>query len=64
MCAQRGSPIAADDAGGAPLRYERVGAAAVIAIRRPERRNAIDGPRQWCRLSARSTTTRTRGCWC
>jgi Enoyl-CoA hydratase/isomerase len=53
MCAQRGSPIAADDTGGAPLsspagpgaaRYERVGAAAVIAIRRPQRRNAIDGP--------------------
>lgn len=44
MCAQRGNPIAADDTGGAPLRYERVGAAAVIAIRRPQRRNAIDGP--------------------
>jgi enoyl-CoA hydratase len=44
MCAQRGSPIAADDTGGAPLRYERIGAAAVIAIRRPQRRNAIDGP--------------------
>ena len=44
MCAQRESPIAADDSGGAPLRYERVGAAAVIAIRRPQRRNAIDGP--------------------
>ena len=44
MCAQRGNPIAADDTGGAPLRYERVGPAAVIAIRRPQRRNAIDGP--------------------
>jgi enoyl-CoA hydratase len=44
MCAQRESPIAADDTGGAPLSYERVGAAAVIAIRRPQRRNAIDGP--------------------
>jgi enoyl-CoA hydratase len=53
MCAQRGSPIAAGDTGGAPLsspagpgavRYERVGAAAVIAIGRPQRRNDIDGP--------------------
>ena len=44
MCAQRGSPTAADDTGGAPLRYERVGSAAVITIRRPQRRNAIDGP--------------------
>jgi enoyl-CoA hydratase len=43
MCAQRENPVAADDAGDAPLRYERVGAAAVIAIRRPQRRNAIDG---------------------
>ena len=44
MCAQRGSPIAAGDTDGALLRYERVGAAAVIAIQRPQRRNAIDGP--------------------
>jgi enoyl-CoA hydratase len=44
MCAQRGSQTDSDDAGGAPLRYERVGAAAVIAIQRPQRRNAIDGP--------------------
>jgi len=43
MCAQRGSPIAADDADGAPLIYERVGSAGVITIRRPQRRNAIDG---------------------
>jgi enoyl-CoA hydratase len=27
-----------------PVRYERVGAAAVLTIDRPERRNAIDGP--------------------
>jgi hypothetical protein len=40
MCAQRGSPIAADGNGGAPLTYERVGAAAVIEIRRPQRRGA------------------------
>jgi enoyl-CoA hydratase len=26
------------------VRYERVGAAAVLTIDRPERRNAIDGP--------------------
>jgi enoyl-CoA hydratase len=44
MSAQGGSPIAAGDTGGAPLRFERVGAAAVIAIQRPQRRNAIDGP--------------------
>jgi enoyl-CoA hydratase len=44
MSAKRGSPDAADGAGAAPLRYERVGAAAVIAIQRPQRRNAIDGP--------------------
>ena len=31
-------------AGPGAARYERVGAAAVIAIRRPQRRNAIDGP--------------------
>jgi enoyl-CoA hydratase/carnithine racemase len=31
-------------AGSTPLRYERSGAAAVITIDRPERRNAIDGP--------------------
>jgi hypothetical protein len=36
MCAQQAEPGAA--------RYERVGAAAVIAIGRPHRRNAIDGP--------------------
>jgi enoyl-CoA hydratase len=29
---------------GEPVRYERVGAAAVVTIDRPERRNAIDGP--------------------
>ena len=29
---------------GEPVRYERVGAAAVLTIDRPERRNAIDGP--------------------
>ena len=28
----------------APVRYERVGAAALITIDRPERRNAVDGP--------------------
>ena len=44
MSAQRGSPSQDDDTGGAPLRYERVGAAAVMAIQRPRRRNAIDGP--------------------
>jgi len=53
MCAHRDIPSAADDCGGAPLsrpagpgaaRYERAGAVAVIAIRRPQRRNAIDGP--------------------
>jgi enoyl-CoA hydratase len=27
-----------------PVRYERIGAAAVLTIDRPERRNAIDGP--------------------
>jgi enoyl-CoA hydratase len=27
-----------------PVRYERVGAAAVVTIDRPERRNAVDGP--------------------
>ena len=27
-----------------PVRYERIGAAAVITIDRPERRNAVDGP--------------------
>jgi enoyl-CoA hydratase len=27
-----------------PVRYERVGAAAVLTIDRPERRNAVDGP--------------------
>jgi enoyl-CoA hydratase len=31
-------------AGPGAARYERVGAAAVIAIGRPQRRNAIDGP--------------------
>ena len=31
-------------AGPGAARYERMGAAAVIAIRRPQRRNAIDGP--------------------
>jgi enoyl-CoA hydratase len=44
MCAQRGNQIGTDNASGAPLRYERVGATAVIAIQRPQRRNAIDGP--------------------
>jgi len=44
MCAQRGSPAGAGETGSAPLSYERVGAVAVIAIRRPQRRNAIDGP--------------------
>jgi enoyl-CoA hydratase len=29
---------------GEPVRYERTGAAAVLTIDRPERRNAIDGP--------------------
>ena len=29
---------------GPPVRYERVGAAAVLTIDRPERRNAINGP--------------------
>jgi enoyl-CoA hydratase len=43
MCAQRGNPVP-DDAGGARVSYERVGAAALLAIRRPQRRNAIDGP--------------------
>src|SRR4051794_6877899 len=27
-----------------PVRYERIGAAAVVTIDRPERRNAVDGP--------------------
>src|SRR3954462_4628477 len=27
-----------------PVRYERVGAAAVLTIDRPQRRNAVDGP--------------------
>ena len=27
-----------------PVRYERVGVAAVVTIDRPERRNAVDGP--------------------
>ena len=27
-----------------PVRYEQVGAAAVVTIDRPERRNAVDGP--------------------
>jgi enoyl-CoA hydratase/carnithine racemase len=27
-----------------PVRYERVGAAAIVTIDRPERRNAVDGP--------------------
>src|SRR5919198_1351883 len=27
-----------------PVRYERLGAAAVVTIDRPERRNAVDGP--------------------
>ena len=31
-------------AGSGPVRYERSGAAAVLTIDRPERRNAIDGP--------------------
>ena len=31
-------------AGPGAARYERVGAAAVLAIGRPQRRNAIDGP--------------------
>ncbi len=29
---------------GEPVRYERVGAAAVLTLDRPERRNAVDGP--------------------
>ncbi len=29
---------------GPPVRYERIGAAAVLTIDRPERRNAVDGP--------------------
>jgi enoyl-CoA hydratase len=53
MSAQHGSPSETDDGGGVPVStsaepgtasYERVGAAAVITIRRPQRRNAIDGP--------------------
>src|SRR5258705_2524086 len=32
-------PIVSD-----PVRYERTGAAAVLTIDRPERRNAVDGP--------------------
>jgi enoyl-CoA hydratase len=31
-------------AGSGPVRYERSGAAALVTIDRPERRNAIDGP--------------------
>ncbi|HEX4625756.1 MAG TPA: enoyl-CoA hydratase/isomerase family protein, partial [Solirubrobacteraceae bacterium] len=30
--------------GPEPVRYERRGAAAVVTIDRPERRNAVDGP--------------------
>ncbi len=30
--------------GGAPIKYERRGAAALLTIDRPERRNAVDGP--------------------
>ena len=37
-----------------PVRYERTGAAALLTIDRPERRNAVDGPTAdalaaWCR---------------
>src|SRR3954447_25701069 len=35
-----------------PVRYERVGAAAVVTIDRPERRNAIDGPTAEALLAA------------
>jgi enoyl-CoA hydratase len=35
-----------------PVRYERVGAAAVVTIDRPERRNAVDGPTAEALLAA------------
>src|ERR1700679_2789379 len=35
---------APDLARAEPVRYERDGAAAVVSIERPERRNAVDGP--------------------
>src|SRR5580693_5907237 len=35
---------AAEHGGASPVRYERQGAAAVVSIERPERRNAVDGP--------------------
>ena len=37
-------PPASADGTPAPVRYERRGAAALITIDRPERRNAVDGP--------------------
>jgi enoyl-CoA hydratase len=37
-------PEAAGQSGSSPVRYERRGAAAVVSIDRPERRNAVDGP--------------------
>src|SRR3954471_4391332 len=35
-----------------PVRYERVGAAAVVTIDRPQRRNAVDGPTAEALLAA------------
>jgi enoyl-CoA hydratase len=41
----QGASSAGHDASSAdPVRYERDGAAAVVSIERPERRNAVDGP--------------------
>ena len=47
------------------VRYERVGAAAVLTIDRPERRNAVDGPTAEApaaRATGASRPTRTRAC--
>ena len=46
--------------------YERTGAAALVTIDRPERRNAVDGPTAAAlrRPSSASAPTTARACWC
>ena len=49
------------------VRYERIGAAAVLTIDRPERRNAVDGPtaealREALPSASRPTTTPACSC--